>query len=215
MEENNTPSNLELKGDPSVTLTIRLIMQGKVSLFIVFFFLPFVYGFYFCFHPLYSSRIHFALSSIQPSLLFLVSYPFRIRGSFSFFMRLKAICVSWKVFFSTIILTKFPYRAEIFVFENKHVSIETNHWKVIGVNDAPVQNPKAAINQRDNLWHWNDGATLLCHLSSRIEWEWTLLWLTVSMWLYVVWINSMDLMIKYEIWMVASLEKFAIQSTPL
>lgn len=71
MEENNTPSNLELKGDPSVTLTIRLIMQGKVSLFIVFFFLPFVYGFYFCFHPLYSSRIHFALSSIQPSLLLL------------------------------------------------------------------------------------------------------------------------------------------------
>ncbi|XP_055325269.1 poly(rC)-binding protein 3 isoform X4 [Sitodiplosis mosellana] len=29
MEENNTPSNLEIKGDPSVTLTIRLIMQGK------------------------------------------------------------------------------------------------------------------------------------------------------------------------------------------
>ncbi|XP_031618259.1 poly(rC)-binding protein 3 isoform X4 [Contarinia nasturtii] len=29
MEESNTPSNLEIKGDPSVTLTIRLIMQGK------------------------------------------------------------------------------------------------------------------------------------------------------------------------------------------
>lgn len=34
MEENNTPSSLEQqKGDPSVTLTIRLIMQGKVSCF--------------------------------------------------------------------------------------------------------------------------------------------------------------------------------------
>lgn len=37
MEENNAPSNLEVKGDPSVTLTIRLIMQGKVSLFMAFF----------------------------------------------------------------------------------------------------------------------------------------------------------------------------------
>lgn len=34
MEENNTPNNSEIKGDQSVTLTIRLIMQGKVSLFI-------------------------------------------------------------------------------------------------------------------------------------------------------------------------------------
>lgn len=51
MEENNTPSNLEIKGDPSVTLTIRLIMQGKVSFSIslssffvsyIFFYLTFI-----------------------------------------------------------------------------------------------------------------------------------------------------------------------------
>lgn len=45
MEENNTPSNLEVKGDPSVTLTIRLIMQGKVSLFMAFLISSFLFVF--------------------------------------------------------------------------------------------------------------------------------------------------------------------------
>lgn len=82
MEENNTPSNLEIKGDPSVTLTIRLIMQGKVSWFIVFFF----FFFRFCFP--YTLRL--TVSIYIDFIPFWTAFPFKcglkvvFYGNFSF-----------------------------------------------------------------------------------------------------------------------------------
>lgn len=108
MEENNTPSNLEVKGDPSVTLTIRLIMQGKVSLFMaflissssLFFFLFCSFVYFFCRFLVFSYdeygrlTISIIVDFIPKSLCFSQW----LLLLFFITMRLKAISLSRKLF---------------------------------------------------------------------------------------------------------------------